>query len=69
MMTTWFVLGAGLGVCVLGAFLCREACDEIGRIIAERRDAIAENKFLKHTDDELAEIILSDLRSGRPVLD
>ena len=66
-MTAWFTLAGISGLALLGIFLWRE---EIGRLISERRDALAENKFLKITDDELAEIILCDLRSGlRPVLD
>ncbi|MCZ4089355.1 hypothetical protein [Sinorhizobium psoraleae] len=65
MMTTWFLLGGFVGAAVLGAAIFHEACNEIGRLIAERRDLIAENKFLKMTDDELAELILADARDGR----
>lgn len=69
-MTAWFLVAGISGLALLGVFLWREVCEEIGRLISERRDALAENKFLKITDDELAEIILCDLRSGlRPVLD
>ncbi|PND29042.1 hypothetical protein [Sinorhizobium sp. M4_45] len=65
MMNTLLVCGASIGLAVAGAKIFNAACDKIGRLAAERRDLVAENKFLKMTDDELAALILADVRDGR----
>ncbi|MDW9473171.1 hypothetical protein GOA69_12440 [Sinorhizobium meliloti] len=65
MMTTLLVCGASIGLAALGAKIFSTACNEIGRLAAERRDLMAENKILKMTDDELAALILADVRDGR----
>ncbi|MDW9598122.1 hypothetical protein GOA86_06950 [Sinorhizobium meliloti] len=62
MMNTLLVCGASIGLAAIGAKIA--ACDKIGRLAAERRDLIAENTFLKMTDDELAALILADVRDG-----
>ncbi|ASP70331.1 hypothetical protein CDO28_01325 [Sinorhizobium meliloti] len=64
MMNTLLVCGASIGLAAIGAKIFNTACDRIGRLAAER-DLIAENKFLKMTDDELAALILADVRDGR----
>ncbi|PLT95518.1 hypothetical protein [Sinorhizobium medicae] len=63
-MNTLLVCGASIGLAVIGAKIFNAAC-KIGRLVAERRDLIAENKFLKMTDDELATLILADVRESR----
>ncbi|MQX89162.1 hypothetical protein [Sinorhizobium meliloti] len=65
MMNTLLVCGASIGLAAIGAKIFNAVCDKIGRLAAERRDLIAENKFLKMTDDELAALILADVRDGR----
>ncbi|WP_322883237.1 hypothetical protein U8C37_09570 [Sinorhizobium medicae] len=65
MMNTLLVCGASIGLAALGAKIFSTACNEIGRLAAERRDLMAENKFLKMTDDELAALILADVGDGR----
>lgn len=65
MMTTWVFVGGGLGIAILGACIFREACHDIGKLIADRRDARAEAEFYKMTDDELAELILAEHRAER----
>lgn len=62
MIATWLIASSTLGLAVLGAFLWKDICEEIGRALAERRDRTAEIEFLKISDDELAAVILSDLR-------
>ncbi|UIJ95976.1 hypothetical protein Q1M64_21490 [Sinorhizobium meliloti] len=64
-MNTLLVCGASIGLAVISAKILNAACDKIGRLVAERRDLIAENKFLKMTDDELAALILADVRESR----
>ncbi|MCM5692456.1 MULTISPECIES: hypothetical protein [Sinorhizobium] len=64
-MNTLLVCGASIGLAVISAKIFNAACDKIGRLVAERRDLIAENKFLKMTDDELAALILADVRESR----
>ncbi|MFK3965706.1 hypothetical protein ACI2KT_19085 [Ensifer adhaerens] len=61
-MTTFLVLAGLGGLAIIGGAIWRDGCDDIARLISERRDLKAENEFLKLTDDELAELIISDLR-------
>ncbi|KQZ41819.1 hypothetical protein [Ensifer sp. Root558] len=61
-MSTFLVLAGFGGLAIIGAAIWRDGCDDIARLISERRDLKAENEFLKLTDDELAELIISDLR-------
>lgn len=58
-MTTWFVAAGLSGLGVIGFVLWREISEEFARIIVDRQ---AEIEFYKMTDDELAAVILSDLR-------
>jgi len=67
MMTTWVFLGGSLGIALIGACIFREACHDIGKFIADRRDLAAENKFLKLSDDEMAALILAEERRERAV--
>ncbi len=61
MMNALLVVGASIGLATLGVGIAGKGCRIIGRLLAERRDLIAENKFLKMTDDELAAVILADV--------